>query len=91
MVFGLLGLFSHDLAIDLGTSQTLVYLSGKGIVLSEPSVVAVNEESKQVLAVGAQAKQMIGRTSGNIVAIRPMKGGAITDFEITETMLRHFI
>ncbi len=91
MVFNFLGLFSHDLAIDLGTSQTLVYLSGKGIVLSEPSVVAVNKESKQVLAVGAQAKQMIGRTSGNIVAIRPMKGGAITDFEITETMLRHFI
>jgi rod shape-determining protein MreB len=91
MVFGSLGLFSHDLAIDLGTSQTLVYLSGKGIVLSEPSVVAVNKETDQVLAVGTRAKQMLGRTPDSIVAIRPMKGGVITDFELTETMLRHFI
>ena len=91
MVSSFLGLFSHDLAIDLGTSQTLVYLSGKGIVLSEPSVVAVHKESKQVLAVGTQAKQMLGRTPGSIVAIRPMKDGVITDFEIAETMLRHFI
>ncbi len=92
MVFSaLLGLFSHDLAIDLGTSQTLVYLSGKGIVLSEPSVVAVNKETKQVLAVGIQAKQMLGRTPGSIVAIRPIKDGVIANFEITEAMLRHFI
>lgn len=92
MVFGaLLGLFSNDLAIDLGTANTLVYLSGKGIVLSEPSVVAVHKETKQVLAVGTQAKQMLGRTPGNIVAIRPMKDGVIANFEITETMLRHFI
>ncbi len=91
MVFNFLGLFSHDLAIDLGTSQTLVYLSGKGIVLSEPSVVAVNKETKQVLAVGTRAKQMLGRTPDKIVAIRPMKEGVISDFELTETMLRHFI
>jgi rod shape-determining protein MreB len=92
MVFNaLLGLFSSDLAIDLGTANTLVYLSGKGIVLCEPSVVAVHKETKQVLAVGTQAKQMLGRTPGSIVAIRPMKDGVIANFEITETMLRHFI
>ncbi|MFQ6672228.1 MAG: rod shape-determining protein, partial [Candidatus Tectimicrobiota bacterium] len=92
MVFSaFFGLFSNDLAIDLGTATTLVFLSGKGIVLSEPSVVAINKESKQVLAVGAQAKQMLGRTPGNIVAIRPMKDGVIANFEITEAMLRHFI
>ena len=91
MVFNFLGLFSHDLAIDLGTSQTLVYLSGKGIVLSEASVVAVNDETKQVLAVGTQAKQMLGRTPHSIVAIRPMKDGVIANFEPAETMLRHFI
>jgi len=91
MVFSALGLFSHDLAIDLGTSQTLVYLSGKGIVLSEPSVVVVHKESKQILAVGTQAKQMLGRTPGSIVVIRPMKDGVIVNFEIAETMLRHFI
>ena len=78
MVFGSLGLFSHDLAIDLGTSQTLVYLSGKVIVLSEPSVVAVNKETKQVLAVGTRAKQMLGRTPDSIVAIRPMKEGRMS-------------
>jgi rod shape-determining protein MreB len=92
MVFNsLLGFFSSDLAIDLGTATTLVYLRDKGIVLSEPSVVAVHKESKQVLAVGTQAKQMLGRTPSNIVAIRPMKDGVIANFEITETMLRHFI
>lgn len=92
MVFNsLLGFFSSDLAIDLGTATTLVYLRDKGIVLSEPSVVAIHKESKQVLAVGTQAKQMLGRTPSNIVAIRPMKDGVIANFEITETMLRHFI
>ena len=92
MVFNsLFGFFSSDLAIDLGTANTLVYLRDKGIVLSEPSVVAVHKESKQVLAVGTQAKQMLGRTPSNIVAIRPMKDGVIANFEITETMLRHFI
>jgi rod shape-determining protein MreB len=89
-----LGLFSNDLAIDLGTANTLVYVKGKGIVLSEPSVVAVRQDGKgsnKVLAVGKEAKMMLGRTPGNIVAIRPMKDGVIADFEITEAMLRHFI
>jgi rod shape-determining protein MreB len=90
----ILGLFSNDLAIDLGTANTLVYMKGKGIVLSEPSVVAVRKEGRgtnKVLAVGKEAKMMLGRTPGNIVAIRPMKDGVIADFEITEAMLRHFI
>jgi len=84
-------LFSHDLAIDLGTANTLVYVKGQGIVLSEPSVVAINRDTNKVLAVGNKAKNMIGRTPGNIVAIRPMKDGVIADFEITEAMLRSFI
>ncbi len=90
----LLGAFSNDLAIDLGTANTLVYVRGKGIVLSEPSVVAVRADGKgksRVLAVGAEAKKMLGRTPGNIVAIRPMRDGVIADFEVTEAMLKHFI
>jgi rod shape-determining protein MreB len=90
----LLGLFSNDLAIDLGTANTLVYVKGKGIVLREPSVVAVRKDAKgtsKVLAVGREAKMMLGRTPGNIIAIRPIKDGVIADFEITEAMLRHFI
>ncbi len=90
----LLGIFSNDLAIDLGTANTLVYVKGKGIVLSEPSVVAVRKDNRgynKVLAVGKEAKLMLGRTPGNIVAIRPMKDGVIADFEVTEAMLRHFI
>jgi rod shape-determining protein MreB and related proteins len=90
----ILGWFSNDLAIDLGTANTLVYVKGKGIVLSEPSVVAVRRNDRdrnRVLAVGREAKMMLGRTPGNIVAIRPMKDGVIADFEITEAMLRHFI
>ena len=90
----ILGLFSSDLAIDLGTANTLVYVKGIGIVLSEPSVVVVRKHgggAKKVLAVGQEAKMMLGRTPGDIVAIRPMKEGVITDFEITEAMLRHFI
>ena len=90
----ILGLFSNDLAIDLGTANTLVYMKGKGIVLSEPSVVAVRKNGRsgnKVLAVGRDAKMMLGRTPGNIVAIRPMKDGVIADFEITEAMLRYFI
>ncbi len=90
----ILGLFSNDLAIDLGTANTCVYVKGKGIVLNEPSVVAVRKDAKggtRVLAVGKEAKMMLGRTPGNIVAIRPMKDGVIADFEITESMLRHFI
>jgi rod shape-determining protein MreB len=88
------GLFSHDLAIDLGTANTLVYVKGKGIVLNEPSVVAVKKGDhggSKVLAVGKEAKLMLGRTPGNIVAIRPMKDGVIADFEISEAMLRYFI
>ncbi|MFH1932563.1 MAG: rod shape-determining protein [Pseudomonadota bacterium] len=88
------GLFSNDLAIDLGTANTLVYMKGKGIVLREPSVVAVRKDSRgvnKVLAVGHEAKMMLGRTPGDITAIRPMKDGVIADFETTEVMLRHFI
>jgi rod shape-determining protein MreB and related proteins len=90
---GILGVFSNDLAIDLGTANTLVYVKGKGIVLSEPSVVAVrlDRTKNRVLAVGTEAKNMLGRTPGNIVAIRPMRDGVIADFEVTEAMLRHFI
>ncbi len=90
----ILGWFSNDLAIDLGTANTLVYVNGKGIVLSEPSVVAVRNnvrDRNRVMAVGREAKMMLGRTPGNIAAIRPMKDGVIADFEITEAMLRHFI
>jgi rod shape-determining protein MreB len=90
----ILGLFSNDLAIDLGTANSLVYMKGRGIVLSEPSVVAVRKDGRgtnKVLAVGKEAKMMLGRTPGNIVAIRPMKDGVIADFEVTQAMLRHFI
>ncbi|KUJ95906.1 MAG: Cell shape determining protein, MreB/Mrl family [Desulfonauticus sp. 38_4375] len=89
-----LGAFSSDLAIDLGTANTCVYVKGKGIVLNEPSVVAVRRDLRsgnKVLAVGSDAKRMLGRTPGNIVAVRPMKDGVIADFEVAEAMLRHFI
>jgi rod shape-determining protein MreB and related proteins len=86
-----LGLFSNDIGIDLGTANTLVYVKDRGIVLREPSVVAVQAGTKRILAVGEEAKRMLGRTPGNIVAIRPMKAGVIADFEITEAMLRYFI
>ena len=84
-------LFSNDLAIDLGTANTLVHVKGQGIVLREPSVVAMDSITKEVTAVGAQAKQMLGRAPGNIIAIRPMKDGVIADFEVTQKMIRHFI
>src|SRR5512145_350073 len=90
----LLGMFSNDLAIDLGTANTLIYVKGEGIVCNEPSVVAVQKDARggrRVLAVGAEAKKMVGRTPGNIVAIRPLKDGVIADFDITEQMLRYFI
>src|SRR4028119_2134534 len=87
----LFSLFSSDLAIDLGTANTLVYAKGRGIVVSEPSIVAINKVTNQVEAVGKDAKEMLGRTPGNIVAIRPMKDGVIADFEVTEAMMRHFI
>ena len=96
MIFdSLIGLFSNDLAIDLGTANTLIYVKNQGIVCNEPSVVAVQQRNervgKRVLAVGAEAKKMLGRTPGNIVAIRPLKDGVIADFEIAEQMLRYFI
>ncbi len=81
----------RDMAVDLGTANTLVYVRGRGIVLNEPSVVAINTKTTGILAVGSEAKRMIGRTPGNIVAIRPLKDGVIADFEVTERMLRYFI
>ncbi|HCB91704.1 MAG TPA: rod shape-determining protein, partial [Ruminococcaceae bacterium] len=84
-------MFSKDIGIDLGTANTLVFMKGKGIVMREPSVVAVDVRTDTVLAVGRQAKEMIGRTPGSIVAVRPMKDGVIADFDITATMLKHFI
>ena len=89
----LMGLFSTDMAIDLGTANTLVYVRGRGVVLSEPSVVAIHENNRtrKVLSVGNEAKRMLGRTPGNITAIRPMRDGVIADFQITEAMLKHFI
>ncbi|MBN1587808.1 MAG: rod shape-determining protein [Candidatus Omnitrophica bacterium] len=86
-----MGLFSSDMGIDLGTANTLVYVNGKGIVLCEPSVVAVEKGTSRVLKVGEEAKRMVGRTPGNIVAIRPLRDGVIADFEITQSMLRYFI
>jgi len=95
MLKSLRGYFSNDLSIDLGTANTLIYLRGKGIVLNEPSVVAIREETarggRAVQAVGAEAKNMLGRTPGNITAIRPLKDGVIADFTVTEKMLQHFI
>ena len=88
---GLFNIFSRDMGIDLGTANTLVQVKGKGIVMREPSVVAIRSDTKQVLAVGEEAKRMIGRTPGNIVAIRPMKDGVIADFDVTQEMLRYFI
>jgi len=90
-VRSLLSLFSSDLAIDLGTANTLVYARGKGIVVNEPSIVTINRANGEVLAVGKEAKEMLGRTPGNIVAIRPMKDGVIADFKVTERMLNYFI
>ena len=91
MLDKILGFFSNDIGIDLGTANTLVYVKDHGIVLREPSVVAVQQGTRKVLAVGEEAKRMLGRTPGNIVAIRPLKDGVIADFEVTEAMLRHFI
>src|SRR4030065_2272724 len=90
----ILGLFSNDLAIDRGTASTLVYVKGKGIVSNEPSVVALQKDGrggKKILAVGNAAKKMLGRTPGNIMTVRPMKDGVISDFEVTEAMIRYFI
>lgn len=83
--------FSKDIGIDLGTANTLVYVKGKGIVINEPSVVAVNQRTKQILAIGSEARRMVGRTPPHIVATRPLVDGVISDFEVTEAMLRYFI
>ena len=92
MFYNLLaGLFSNDLAVDLGTANTLVYVRGEGIVLNEPSIVAIHQADHSVLAVGREAKAMLGRTPGNIIAIRPLKDGVIADFDVTEKMLHYFI
>ena len=91
MFNGLFGWLSSDIGIDLGTANTLVYVKDQGIVLREPSVVAVQAGTITVLAVGDEAKRMLGRTPSNIVAVRPLKDGVIADFEVTEAMLRHFI
>lgn len=91
MINRILGLFSNDIGIDLGTANTLVYVKDRGVVLREPSVVAVQSGTKRVLAVGDEAKRMLGRTPGTIVAVRPLKDGVISDFEVTEAMLKAFI
>ncbi|CCQ95767.1 MreB-like morphogen [[Clostridium] ultunense Esp] len=84
-------MFGKDIGIDLGTANVLIYIRGKGIVLDEPSVVAIDQNTGQVLAVGEEARRMVGRTPGNIVALRPLRDGVIADFEVTETMLKHFL
>jgi rod shape-determining protein MreB len=84
-------MFSKDIGIDLGTANVLIHVKGRGVILDEPSVVAIESETKRVLAVGEEARRMVGRTPGNIIAIRPLKDGVIADFEITEMMLKHFI
>jgi rod shape-determining protein MreB and related proteins len=91
MLNKLFGYFSHDIGIDLGTANTLVYVKGKGIVINEPSVVALNVKTKQILAIGEEAKKMVGRTPANIVARRPLVDGVVSDFEVTEQMLKYFI
>ncbi|HCI05498.1 MAG: Cell shape determining protein, MreB/Mrl family [Parcubacteria group bacterium GW2011_GWC1_45_9] len=90
MFDAIFGLFSKDIGIDLGTANTLVYIKGRGIVINEPSVVAINEKTNQILAVGKEAKKMVGRTPGHIVAIRPLRHGVVSDFEVTEKMLKYF-
>jgi rod shape-determining protein MreB len=87
----LLGLFSLDIGIDLGTANTLVYVRGKGVVINEPSWVAVDKYRRQVLAIGSEAKEMVGKTPANIIAIRPLRDGVISEFDITQSMLEHFI
>ena len=85
------GLLSHDIGIDLGTANSLVYVKGKGIVINEPSVVAINQKNKQILAIGEEARRMVGRTPSHIVAVRPLVDGVVSDFEVTEQMLKYFI
>lgn len=91
LINSFLGMFSRDIGIDLGTANTLVMVRGQGIVINEPSVVAIDKRSKKVLAIGAEAKEMVGRTPANIIAIRPLRDGVISDFDITQKMLEYFI
>jgi rod shape-determining protein MreB len=91
MINNILGYFSHDIGIDLGTANTLVYVKGKGIVINEPSVVAINNRTQQILAIGEEARKMVGRTPAHIVATRPLVDGVVSDFEVTEQMLKYFI
>lgn len=91
MLKSILGRFAKDMGIDLGTANTLVYVQGRGVVLQEPTVVAIEKDTNNIIAVGSEAQQMVGRTPGNIVAVRPMKDGVIADFDVTEKMLRYFI
>jgi rod shape-determining protein MreB len=86
-----LAMFSHDIGIDLGTANTLVSVRGRGIVIDEPSVVAIDKLTKRILAIGGDAKRMVGRTPATIVAVRPLRDGVISDFGVTERMLQHFI
>lgn len=91
MLKSILGRFAKDMGIDLGTANTLVYVQGRGVVLQEPTVVAIEKDTNNIFAVGTEAQQMVGRTPGNIIAVRPMKDGVIADFDVTEKMLRYFI
>lgn len=91
MINKILGVFSKDMGVDLGTANTLIYVAGKGIVINEPSVAAINKKTSQILAVGNEAKKMVGRTPAHIMAVRPLVQGVISDFEVTELMLKHFI
>ena len=86
-----LGFFSRDIGIDLGTANTLVHVRDRGIVMSEPSVVAIDAKTRQVLAIGAEAKRMVGRTPASIIAIRPLRDGVISDFDVTEQMIKYFV
>ena len=91
MFDAILGIFSRDIGIDLGTANTLVHVRDRGIVISEPSVVAIDAKTKKVLAIGAEAKRMVGRTPANIIAIRPLRDGVISDFDVTEQMIKYFV
>jgi len=91
MLDRILGLFSRDIGIDLGTANTLVHVRDRGIVISEPSVVAIDARTKRVLAIGAEAKRMVGRTPANIIAVRPLRDGVISDFDVTEQMIKYFV
>ena len=91
MLDRILGLFSRDIGIDLGTANTLVHVRDRGIVMSEPSVVAIDAKTKRVLAIGAEAKRMVGRTPANIIAVRPLRDGVISDFDVTEQMIKYFV